>query len=115
MFTIKELKYLKQILETTNVHFPDEDMAKRILEKINETLISLYRYDKCLWNFYWDCGRQGCIDSIFKATKEEVEAAYGKTIYFGEILGKHSEIFGELEECDIKLISDNPVEVINAQ
>lgn len=30
----------------------------------------------------------------------------GKTIYFGEIAGKHSDVFGSLDENDIEIIKD---------
>jgi hypothetical protein len=63
---------------------------------------------KVLWNFYWDCGRQGSIDGRFLATEEEVKAAIGQELYFGEVLGKHSEICGTLEEKDVTLVTDNP-------
>lgn len=68
----------------------------------------------CLWRFYWDCGRQGEVEGIFKAAKEEVDAAIGMEVYFGEILGKHSEVYGELEEGEITLESDDPLVVKNA-
>ncbi|WP_394910517.1 DUF4406 domain-containing protein [uncultured Robinsoniella sp.] len=64
---------------------------------------------ECLWKFYWDCGRQGSVEGIFKATKEEVDAAIGKEVYFGEILGKHSEIYGIIEDGEIDFISDDPL------
>jgi hypothetical protein len=51
---------------------------------------------------------------VFKATKEEVENAIGKEVDFGEILGKHSEVSGTLEYGECELISDNPLEVLNA-
>jgi hypothetical protein len=54
-----------------------------------------------LWKFQWDCGRQGVVTGIFAATQEEVTAAIGRHVYFGEVLGKHSEIFGDLDENDI--------------
>jgi hypothetical protein len=62
---------------------------------------------KILYKFYWDCGRQGDVDGTFVATEEEVAAAMGKEVYFGEILGKHSEIFGTLEEKDLKVLTDD--------
>ncbi len=69
---------------------------------------------ECLWRFYWNCGRQGEIEGIFKATKEEVDNAIGKDVYFGEILGKHSEVYGTIEEGEITLESDDPLVVKNA-
>lgn len=65
----------------------------------------------CLWKFYWDCGRQGEVQGIFKATKQEIEDAIGRYVYFGEILGKHSEVSGTIEEGEITLISDDPIVV----
>ena len=60
-----------------------------------------------LYEFYWDCGRQGELYGKFYATQEEVDAAIGKEVYFGEVLGKHSEIYGELEQGEITLVTDN--------
>ncbi len=62
---------------------------------------------KNLYSFYWDCGRQGEVNGVFLATEEEVNNVIGKEIYFGEILGKHSEIYGKLEKNEIKIITDN--------
>ena len=69
---------------------------------------------ECLWRFYWDCGRQGEVEGVFKAKKEEVDNAIGKDVYFGEILGKHSEVYGTIEEGEITLESDDPLVVKNA-
>lgn len=63
---------------------------------------------KYLWKFYWDCGRSGSISGLFVATEEEVKSAIGKKAYFGEVLGKHSEVYGELEEGDIKKLDVSP-------
>ena len=51
---------------------------------------------KVLVHFEWDCGRQGMVDGLFVTTQEKIDAAIGTEVYFGEILGKHSEIFGKL-------------------
>jgi hypothetical protein len=59
---------------------------------------------KYLWKFYWDCGRQGSVEGMFVATEKEINEAIGKYIYFGEILGKHSEISGTLEENDFEKV-----------
>jgi len=54
-----------------------------------------------LWKFFWDCGRQGEVSGLFVATEEEIIDAVGESVYFGEILGKHSEVSGTLEEGEI--------------
>lgn len=61
-----------------------------------------------LWRFYWDCGRQGNVESVFVATQAEIDAALGSQVYFGEILGKHSDIHGQLDAEDLTLLSDDP-------
>lgn len=63
---------------------------------------------KALWKFFWDCGRMGYVRGLFVATDEEIQAAIGSAIYFGEILGKHSEIFGTLEQKDLERLTDDP-------
>lgn len=64
--------------------------------------------DKYLWSFYWDCGRSGDLDGLFVATEEEINNAIGNRVWFGEALGKHSEVYGDLEEGDIKKINISP-------
>ena len=62
---------------------------------------------KVIARFYWDCGRMGDVDCIFTCDKEVLEKSYGKDVYFGEILGKHSDVYGELNEEDITILSDD--------
>jgi hypothetical protein len=62
---------------------------------------------KGIYKFYWDYGRQGEVKGTFIATKEEVANIIGKEVYFGEILGKHSEIYNTVDEEDIELITDD--------
>lgn len=54
-----------------------------------------------LWKFHWDCGRNGGVSGLFVASEEEIKSNLDKDIYFGEILGKHSEIYGTLGEEDL--------------
>ena len=56
---------------------------------------------KKLYKFEWDCGRQGSIDGLFISEEHEVKDIIGKYIYFGEVLGRYSEVDGEIEEDDI--------------
>jgi hypothetical protein len=52
------------------------------------------------------CGRMGSVSSIFVCTKEELESLYGREVYFGEILGKHSEIIVKLTKNNLTVLSD---------
>jgi len=36
-----------------------------------------------------------------------LQASIGKQLYFGEVLGKHSEIYGPLEAKDITVVTDD--------
>ena len=67
---------------------------------------------KKLWKFEWYMDYSLCI-GLFKATDEEVKSIIGQEIYLGEIDGKHSDIYGNIKEDEITLISDNPI-VVNA-
>lgn len=62
---------------------------------------------KKLFSFYWDCGRMGGVEGLFIATQDEVDSAIGKQVYFGEILGKHSEVYGKLDAEDVTLVSED--------
>lgn len=68
---------------------------------------------KAVYKLHFDCGRMGTLHGIFVEEKEKVEtlAKSGKEIYFGEVLGKHSEITGPLSEEDYTMISDDPTVV----
>lgn len=60
--------------------------------------------ERYLWRFYWDYGRNGEVEGLFVATDEEINKALGMDVYFGEILGKHSEVYGKLEGDDLEKI-----------
>lgn len=62
---------------------------------------------KAIYKFHWDCGRMGDIEGLFIAEKETVQAIIGKEVYFGEVLGKHSEIYGILEEKELEIKTDD--------
>jgi len=67
-----------------------------------------------LYKFFWDCGRMGEVEGIFVAEQKDIDRAIGKQVYFGEILGKHSEIYGELELSDIVMfaVPEDVVEIL---
>lgn len=57
-----------------------------------------------LYRFFWDAGRMGQIESLFFATEEQIEKMLGAEINFGEVLGKHSEVYGTVEREDLEEI-----------
>ena len=59
---------------------------------------------KKMYKFMWNCGSMGNVEGLFFAEEKDVEEAIGLELYFGEILGKHSEVCGELEADDLKEI-----------
>lgn len=64
---------------------------------------------KAIYKLHFDCGRQGELTGLFIAEKEKVEKLIesGIEVSFGEVLGKHSDVCGPIEESDITLVSDN--------
>lgn len=67
---------------------------------------------KKLYKFYWDCGRQGDLEGLFIAEEQKVADAIGKEAQFGEVLGKHSDVYGELESDDVEVI-ELPSEIVD--
>lgn len=107
MFTIEELGFILKVLKDSS---QQDSMKDDLINRIKNIVDECKSNDVCLWRFCWDC-RGGEVEGIFRATKEEVEDAIGKKVYFGEILGKHSEVCGTIEEGEITLVADNPIEV----
>lgn len=66
---------------------------------------------KKLYSFYWDCGRSGDLSGLFIAEESEVQKILGKEVYFGEVLGKHSEIYDTIGIDDIKEVSSDTEKV----
>ena len=62
---------------------------------------------KKLYRFYLDCGRMGSLDGLFIAEDTVVAEAMGKDIYYGECLGKHSEITCELDAAHLTVKSED--------
>lgn len=60
---------------------------------------------KTLYKFKWDCHRMGDVVGVFVEDSKKIKSLIGKDVYFGEILGKHSEICGTLDEGDLEVLS----------
>ena len=65
---------------------------------------------KGIYRLNAEFGRMGDLTGIFIANKEHVKILieYGIEVYWGEVLGKHSEVYGSLDESELTLVSDNP-------
>lgn len=64
-----------------------------------------------MYKFYWDCGSYGSLEGLFVADEIEVKELIGKEVYFGEVLGKHSEIYGVIEEQDIQEVKVSEITI----
>lgn len=52
----------------------------------------------------------GCLEGRFVLDDEgqaKLESLYGKRIFFGEVLGKHSEVIVNLAQGDIRVVTDD--------
>lgn len=63
---------------------------------------------KAVFKLHYDCGRMGELTGLFVAEKEQIKWLIDSNleVYFGEVLGKHSEIYGPLEEGDISIVTE---------
>lgn len=64
---------------------------------------------KGIYKLNFDCGRSGDLEGVFIATDKQVEKLISSEIqvYFGEVMGKHSEVFGKIEKKEIKLVTED--------
>lgn len=62
---------------------------------------------KKLWKFDHSLSYDQCI-GVFAATDEEVESIIGEEVSFGEIEGKHSEVYIEIDRDDFEVLSEDP-------
>lgn len=60
-----------------------------------------------LYKFRWNYNRLGDVEGIFIEDEDIVNKHIGKEVYFGEILGEHSEVYGTLDQVDLEVISDS--------
>ena len=63
---------------------------------------------KKIYKFHWNCGRDGDLYGIFVSEEKKIINLINKELYFGSVLGKHSEIGGSFEEKEIEIVSDDP-------
>jgi len=100
-----EIEYKKNGILTAGTFIHLNEIVKRCTEeKIKEEKLLLL---KMQWSERR--GFEGILEKIvLPIEKIEIIKKHilGKTIYFGEIAGKHSEIYGHLDENEIEIIED---------
>ena len=64
-----------------------------------------------LYRFCWPQRRGGDVEGLFVEDSDVVENAIGSDVYFGEICGKHSDVYGTLDEEDLTVISEDQEKV----
>jgi len=62
-----------------------------------------------------DQGRGGEVEGIFTADSDDIERIMNTSVYFGEILGKHSNVEVFLDDKTLQLVTDVPSVVRNFQ
>lgn len=67
--------------------------------------------DEVLYHFLWDQGRHGKLEGWFLARRLDVEDAIGEDMYFGDVLGKHSDVRGELKREHVTVLSQDPNDI----
>lgn len=60
-----------------------------------------------LYAFTFDCQRLGRLKGLFIAEEHDVDLIIGQHVYFGEVLGKHSDISGNIDNGEIVEKSDD--------
>lgn len=68
-----------------------------------------------LFKFEWNCGRCGTLTGIFESDKETVAKLIGREVYFGEVLGKHSEVQGEIKQDEIRCLTEDEDFILKAK
>lgn len=52
-----------------------------------------------------DYGRMGVLEGVFVTTQETLNLIKGKYIVYGEVLGRHSEIFSDESFCHCEVVA----------
>lgn len=102
--TENEIEELEEELDELEEELDDK---KSYLEDLREILNEDDTNKKGVYKLNFDCGRQGVLEGIFISNRKEVNSIIGKTVHFGEVLGKHSEVSGTLEEENIHLVTQD--------
>lgn len=96
--------YTKDGIEVDGVFYPLQD----IINECNNAKIT--ELDLVILEFYWTRRRSSDIyeSRVFPLhiANQIMEEMIDKEIYFGEIEGKHSEVYGTLDDDEVKITDD---------
>ena len=71
---------------------------------------------KALFKMNFDCGRNGNLEGVFISDTDDVKYLVKNNIsvYFGEVLGKHSDVSGCVDKSEITMITtdENVISVV---
>lgn len=56
---------------------------------------------------YCESGRGWTIEGMFVSDEESLKSIYGKSLYYGECAGRHSEIVMEFNEGDFTVVTED--------
>lgn len=60
-----------------------------------------------LFRWTYEAGRGGSLQGVFASTQEIIDAAIGEKAYFGEVLGKHSDVVVVLASGQFETLTDD--------
>jgi len=60
-----------------------------------------------IYKFHADLNRMGELSGVFTASNDDVAKIIGEDVYFGEILGKHSDIHFDMEDHMFTLVTED--------
>jgi len=66
---------------------------------------------RSIYRFFVDYGRGFDLEGTFSASKSDIDLIVGKTVHFGEVCGKHSDMEATMDEDCITLLCDDPAVV----
>lgn len=84
---------------------------EKIVDKLLGKLLHVGKDDDpvCAWKWAKDYGRHGALEGVLRYRKSEIMALVGKTVRFGEVLGKHSDVSYTIDFEDFTLLERRPV------
>jgi len=118
---MKANKLNESLIDLTRQVLEDSEYFNKEEVQIISKALEEYTYytgerEEAIYNFEIDCGRMGSLEGVFTAKKTDVEWLLnsGLEVYFGEVLGKYSEIYSVIKPEHLEMVTDDP-KYVNSQ